>query len=53
MDAQDVLALGLAAIAAAVARPDAEHATLIARDVPEDPLDIPLRVWLATGTAPR
>lgn len=36
----------------AVARFDAAHAALLAQDFPDDPLAVPHRVWLATGTRP-
>ena len=37
----------------AVARFDAEHAALLRRDFPTDPLSIPHRCWAAIGNAPR
>jgi SAM-dependent methyltransferase len=36
---------------AAVARFDAEHARLLQRDFPDDPLNVPHRCWVAFGTA--
>ena len=35
---------------AAVARFDAEHAALLARDFPDDPLQVPHRCWAAIGS---
>jgi SAM-dependent methyltransferase len=37
---------------AAVARFDAEHAAMLARDFPDDPLQVPHRCWAAVGIKP-